>query len=669
MNRPIRFGIICLLALAFVNACKPDFLDRQPLSNITPDNYLVEESQLAAYAINQYSILPTHPQSGFGTFGNDVNTDNMAYMSYTERFVPGQWRVPATGGDWSFTTIYQCNYFLQTVLPRLKAGQIAGNPAMIQHYIGEMYFLRAYNYFVKLMSLGDFPIVKTTLPDDKDVLTVASKRAPQNEVARFILSDLDSAYYYMQANAPDGNRNRLSKPCALIMKSRVALYEGTWLKYFKNTAFVPKGPGWPGEQKEYNKSYTFPAGGIDGEIDYFLTQAMTSAKAVADATPLVANNMAAQTQTTYDAFATATMNNPYFAMFGSVDLKPFSEVLLWRKYDKGLNIGHNVVLYAGGGNYASGLTRGMVDGFLMKNGLPIYDPNSGYAGDDDLQSVRKDRDGRLWLFLKEPGQKNVLITAANPIPFPIEPTPRILEVSFENNYSTGYSIRKGINYDANQVQTYYGGFTGSIVFRATEAYLNYMEAVVEKTGNIDGTAIQYWQQIRNRAGVDPDYQKTIGATNLAKEALNDWGVYSAGSMISPLLYNVRRERRNELMAEGFRYMDLRRWRAMDQLITTPYHIEGFKIWGPMKNWYTASTLVYGIGDKSTVSSPALSQYLRPYEKTPTSLAYNGYKWHMAHYLTPIANQHFLITSQNNNLDTSPIYQNPGWPTAANQGPQ
>lgn len=664
----ILFPIFALVLL-ILTSCEKEFLDRQPLSNITPENYLVEESQLGAFAIGQYSILPTHPQSGFGTFGNDVNTDNMTYMNFTERYVPGQWRVPATGGDWSFTTIYQCNYFLETVLPRFNAGKIVGNPATIKHYIGEMYFLRAYNYFVKLQNLGDFPIVKNTLPDEKAVLTAASKRAPRNEVARFIISDLDSANYYMLANSPDGNKNRLSKACAMILKSRVALYEGTWLKYFKNTAFVPKGPGWPGEQKEYNKSYAFPSGSIDGEIDYFLTQAMASAKAVADAVPLVANNMTAQSQTTYDAFATATMNNPYFAMFGSVDLKSVPEVLLWRKYDKGLNIGHNVVLYAGGGNYASGLTRGMVDGFLMKNGLPIYAPNSGYAGDDDIPSVRKDRDGRLWLFLKEPGQKNVLVTAAAPIPYPIEPVPRILDVSFETNYSTGYTIRKGINYDANHVQTYYGGFTGSIVFRAVEAYLNYMEAVVEKTGNLDGTAITYWQQIRTRAGVDSDYMKTINATDLTKEAQNDWGVYSGGAMVNKTLYNIRRERRSELMAEGFRYMDLRRWRAMDQMITTPYHIEGFKIWGPMKNLYAANTLTHGIGDKSTVSSPTLSMYLRPYEKTTTSLVYNGYRWNMAHYLNPIANQHFLITSsEGNNVETSPIYQNPGWPTSANQGP-
>ena len=37
---------------------------------------------------------------------------------------------------------------------------------------------------------------------------------------------------------------RINRDVALLLKSRVALFEGTWLKYFKGTAFVPKGEGW-----------------------------------------------------------------------------------------------------------------------------------------------------------------------------------------------------------------------------------------------------------------------------------------------------------------------------------------------------------------------------------------------------------------------------------------
>lgn len=42
---------------------------------------------------------------------------------------------------------------------------------------------------------------------------------------------------------------RINADAAILLKSRVALFEGTWLKYFKNTAFVPNGDGWPGKAK------------------------------------------------------------------------------------------------------------------------------------------------------------------------------------------------------------------------------------------------------------------------------------------------------------------------------------------------------------------------------------------------------------------------------------
>ncbi|MEI3118062.1 MAG: RagB/SusD family nutrient uptake outer membrane protein [Parabacteroides johnsonii] len=115
--------------------------------------------------------------------------------------------------------------------------------------------------------------------------------------------------------------------------------------------------------------------------------------------------------------------------------------------------------------------------------------------------------------------------------------------------------------------------------------------------------------MRERAHVDTDYNKTIAATVMSEEAKNDWGAYSAGQLVDPTLYNIRRERRCELMAEALRYMDLCRWRSMDQMIATPYHIEGIKIWGEMQNWYKDETtgeslLVYGMDNpKANVSAP------------------------------------------------------------------
>lgn len=652
-----------------MTSCEKDFLERAPLSNITPEQYLKEESQLAAYSVRRYfnandentTTFPTHVQWTFGTFGIDAGTDNQTAISYENYYAPGQYKVPQSGGDWNFENIYQCNYFLETVLPRWKNGEILGNADNIDHYIGEMYMLRAWEYFQKVKLFGDFPIIKTTLKDNLEELTAASKRAPRSEVVRFIVSDLDSAIMLMLPTSPDGAKNRLSKACAQLLKSRVTLYEATWLKYFKGTAFVPNGTGWPGAEKEYNQGYQYQAGSIDGEIDWLLSESMEAAAAVADNYGLTPNNGVLQ-QSVSDP------NNPYFDMFSAVDMSGYSEVLFWRAYNKGLSITHNVPVFAQLGNGGVGLTRGMVDGFLMANGLPIYAAGSGYHGDDYISDVRAERDGRLWLFLKEPDQINVLYnpTAGSHVT-PVEPIPDITNTNEFQGYSTGYAIRKGLNYDGAQCDNG-GGFTGAIVFRATEAYLNYMEACYEKNGSLDGKASAYWVAIRNRAGVDPDYQKTIDATDMAEEAKNDWGAYSAGQLIDPTLYNIRRERRCELMAEGLRWDDISRWRAADQMITTPYHIEGFKLWGPIAaDWYAGTDLTYGTAT-ATVSAPSVSDYLRPYEKTGKELVYGGYKWDMAHYLEPIATQHFLITSVGGDVSTSPIYQNPGWSTVANTPP-
>ena len=70
-----------------------------------------------------------------------------------------------------------------------------------------------------------------------------------------------------------------------------------------------------------------------------------------------------------------------------------------------------------------------------------------------------------------------------------------------------------------------------------------------------------------------------------------------------------------------------------------------------------------------VSPRSFSTYLAPYHITANNIVYNGYKWNMAHYLDPIAAEHFLVTSSGGDLDSSPIYQNPGWPMTGGGTPQ
>ena len=285
INRFIKLSFV--VSVITLTACN-DKLDIVPPSNVTPEDYLWEESQLEAYTVNRYGAIPIQDAAS-GPFASDNATDIQAGMGVPNKYTKGEWKVPATGGDWDWGELYNINYFLNLVVPRHANGEISGNQEMINHYIGEMYFFRALQHYNKLVAIGDAPIVKTTYPDDKEILIEASKRMPRTEVARFIISDLDSAIMLMKPQSPDGKRNRLYKSVAQLFKSRVALYEGTWLKYFKGTAFVPNGPGWPGAEKEYNKGYQFQAGSIDEEINWFLDQAIEAADQVASQFTLTQN--------------------------------------------------------------------------------------------------------------------------------------------------------------------------------------------------------------------------------------------------------------------------------------------------------------------------------------------------------------------------------------------
>lgn len=649
-------------ALTGLTACD-DYLNLEPESTVTPAAYFTAEADLAAYSINLYNFTCINPGSyGISTFGNDNGTDNQAATGYSTRWVPGEWRVPSSGGEWDFTDIRHCNYFLDQVLPKYEAGQISGSETNIRHYIGEIYLLRANNYFNKLQSIGDCPIIETALPDDKETLMEASKRRPRHKVARFILSDLDKAIEYLSETAP-GGKNRISKDVAYLLRSRVALHEGTWLKHHDGTAFVPGGQGWPGSDAEGYNAQT--------EINYFLGEAMKSAKVLGDK---LVGNLVENTDAPEGMDKSLVVLNPYFTMFCDENMNGYSEVLMWRQYLESQSVTHNIQMQLQNNGGGSGWTRGLVNSFLMRNGLPIYASGSGYDAEWEKQGVTatlQDRDSRIQIFTKKDKDIENFSNAGDTNYVDME---WVVKGNNETRMVTGFPLKKGKHYDIYMQNNHHTGTSGSITFRGTEALLNYMEACYELNNTIDATADSYWRALRTRAMVNPDYNVTIAATDMAKEAEGDFGAYSKGALVDKTLYNIRRERRNEFIGEGMRWFDLKRWRACDQV--SGYHIEGMRYWGSVYEgaWTddAGNNLVKvdvegGTGNMSSLEISGV--YIRPYQiSNVNNSAFNGYNFTPAHYLTPIAQSAFRKASEDGQLENSVIYQNPGWPKVAGQGP-
>lgn len=92
-------------------------------------------------------------------------------------------RKPAIGTLIKYTKI---NFVLSNVLPNFgdknadgndlsgNANTINGDLNSIKHYIGELFFLRACEYFKRYQLFGDFPIITHPLLDDKEALSEAS---------------------------------------------------------------------------------------------------------------------------------------------------------------------------------------------------------------------------------------------------------------------------------------------------------------------------------------------------------------------------------------------------------------------------------------------------------------------------------------------------------------
>ena len=666
----IKYISMLLLGVTLGLTSCDDYLDKEPESNVTPASFFTSADDLAAYTVNLYGVLTSIAPGSYGmsTFAYDNDTDNQAGTGYSSRWVPGNWKVGQSGGDWDFGNIRSVNYFLDQVLPKFEAKQISGAEAHVRHYIGEAYFLRAYLYLDKLQSLGDFPIVLTALPDDKETLVEASKRQPRYKVAQQILDDLDKALGLLMESAP-GGKNRISRDAALLLRSRAALFEATWEKYHKGTAFVPGGPGWPGKAEDIQGF------DIDSSINHFLDEAMKSSKELGDK---LVDNLVENTDTPEGQNASLASINPYYTMFCDENMEGYDEILMWKQFKEGL-VTSNLQMELARNGGGSGWTRGMVNSFLMRNGLPIYAAGSGYNPDwekEGVNSTLQNRDSRIVIFTKKPGDANTE-NKGDVNYYGDDGTPSYCSIRFiygdkGSLATTGFIIKKGKHYSSHMANDHSAGTSGGIVFRAAEAMLIYMEASYEKNGRIDGTADGYWKALRRRAKVDEDYNKTIAATQMSEEAKGDFGAYSHGQLIDATLYNIRRERRNELCAEALRWEDLKRWRACDQLISKPYRVEGMLYWG--SNYETQLADLCKVDPaEGNMSSSDLSKYILPYEKiTKNNLiaGQNGFLFTPAHYLDPIGMAVFRQTaSDKNDFTSSVVYQNPGWKIEGDTGAQ
>jgi hypothetical protein len=225
----MRFVFVLLLAgcIGLLPGCSKDYLDRNPLSGPTNENYFTTADELMPAINSAYGAINYAPQDNIpltllldcaSDIGWDRNSGDLQKLGLgshdaTNGIALSVWTA-------SYQEITKCNFILDNIY-KLK-GKITD--AVYNRSIAEARFLRAYTYQLLLFLFGDVPLVTHVLSLDQAQLP----RNNREEVLDFVLNELDSAAQNLPLTLAATETGRATKGAALAIKARAALYNGRW---------------------------------------------------------------------------------------------------------------------------------------------------------------------------------------------------------------------------------------------------------------------------------------------------------------------------------------------------------------------------------------------------------------------------------------------------------
>lgn len=537
-TKNIKILLVSAVALASFSSC--DEMFEPALENNLGIDYMTKDASYAEGVLgNGYTRIPCR-DFPFSEVATDDAVSNDAGNSY-RRLTAGAWTSdnnPAERWRDCRSAIMYLNLFLS------KADQVhwADDKIASQMYCnrekGEAYGLRAMYMYYLLQAHGGYD-------EQGNLLGVPIVTEPENSASNF--------------NVP---RNTFADCMKAIYDDCAKALELLPAKYTDITseAQIPEACKSLGaDVSRYNRVFGVK---FNGRMDGSIVEAFRSKAALLAASPAYSDQSGTDYRQAAD-YAAQVLDR----IGGVSGMDPTGWTWYCNKNEiEGLQNGSNPkeVLWRGeksqsntleSDNYPPSLygkgrinpTQNFVDAFPAANGYPITDDKSKF----NAATPYEGRDPRLAAYVVVNGSKvgvnnTVINTAADGT------TKDALDKETGSSTRTGYYLRKllrqDINLDpANKSQQYH--YTPRIRF--TEIFLNYAEAANEAfgpkgKGSHAYSAYDVIKAIRHRAGVGGTDDGYLEECAQSKEKMREL---------------IRNERRIELCFEGFRFWDLRRWKA------------------------------------------------------------------------------------------------------------
>ncbi|CAN5481596.1 RagB/SusD family nutrient uptake outer membrane protein [soil metagenome] len=428
MKKILTYTALSLGMLAGLPACE---VERLPETAISDQTFWRSEGDLKAASNYLYTFLPAWST-------DDVWSDDAIGLA-SNTISDGSRLAPATDAN------YNSNYNLIRAANNIieKAPRAAANTAqtIIDRYVAEARFFRAWGYFALVQRYGDVPLILKTLDESSADLTAPA--SPRAAIFEQIYQDLDFAAQKLPTPTTLGTADfgRISNTAALAFKARVALFEGTRSKYHNY-----------------------------GEPTKHLKAAVDAAKAVIDS-----KQHELYTGSYFDIWQLAGEG------------RQNRENIIVRQY--GISLTERVVTHS---YYRGSLengnmnpTKSLADSYLYKDGLPI-NKSPLYKAPVVSTDVFVDRDTRMSDTFMKKGD-------------PMMTTKPIFDIAPLVFNKTGFMFRKTANVDDWNTQA---STIDRPILRYAEVLVTYAEALYELNGSISDADLDLTvNRLRQRGGV------------------------------------------------------------------------------------------------------------------------------------------------------------------------
>lgn len=494
----MKNNIIALILSASVLVVSCD-LAEQPKAKAGRDMIFGSETGLLTYTNGFYEYLPDYDNA----HKQNITMDNAA-KNATGTYEVGAYTTN-TSTSWSWSSIRNVNYFLKYNTSSNVSEPIRNN------YSGIARLFRAYLYFNKLVQYGAVPWIDIPLePDSPELYKTQDSR---DVIISKMIEDLDFAAANITEDKITPNSNRVNRWTALFFKSRVCLFEASFRKYHATGS-------------KYGKDYLKDCK-ITAEELY--RQAADAAQEIIEKGPY----------RLYTGTPYANGRGSYRELFIS-DNAVTQEVMLSLALDPVLQLGE-ANWYYNSSTYGPHLcmTHAFAKTYLNLDGTPYNDKKG-----DTYKTFAEETSGRDY-------RLNQTIRGADYTCKDKEgvfvPTP----ANMTGHSLTGYQFTKyvmdDISFDGGRTN-----YNDVPIARYAEVLLNYAEAKAELGTLTDADWEKTIGALRGRAGITGGLDK--------KPTTADPYMMSIYTGVSdPVILEVRREREIELILEGLRLNDLKRW--------------------------------------------------------------------------------------------------------------